>query len=82
MQPGQNGFTLRMQEAISCNRKLLTNNLLAKESKYYDERYIQIFEKVEDIDFTFVKERIPVNYNYKGEFSSCTFLRNIDRKLK
>lgn len=82
LQPGQNGFTLRMQEAISCNRKLLTNNLEAKKNKYYDERYIQIFDKIDDIDFSFVKEKIPVNYHYKGEFSSCTFLHNIERKLE
>lgn len=81
LQPGQNGFTLRMQEAISCNKKFLTNNEKAKENKYYNEKYMQVFQSPEEIDFNFVKERIKVDYNYQGDYSSPAFIDKIESLL-
>ncbi|MDD3138669.1 MAG: hypothetical protein PHX08_06835 [Lachnospiraceae bacterium] len=82
LQPGQTGFTLRTQEAICCNKKLLTNNKEIVNNKYYNPKYMQIFERIEDIDFEFIKKRENVDYHYENDFSSINFLREILCKLR
>lgn len=49
--------TFRMWETIMLNRKLLTNNVAIKDSAIYDTKYISVFEKVEDIDWSFVETK-------------------------
>lgn len=82
LQPGQDSYTLRLQEAVCLNKKLLTNNPKVKEEKYYDPRYVQIFENIEDINWDFVKERIDVDYHYEGEYSPIVFLNHINKELE
>lgn len=82
LQPGQNGYSLRMEEAVMLNKKLLTNNPLVKESKYYNPRYIYCFQKTNEIDWDFVKERIDVDYHYEGEYSGLYFIEQVKRMLK
>lgn len=81
LQPGQISSTLRFEEAVCLGKKLLTNNKMIKNEKYYRPEYIQIFEKVEDIDWEFVKEKKNVDYEYMGEFSPLKFLKEIESKL-
>lgn len=83
LQPGQKSFTLRTQEAICLGRKLLTNNKNIANEEFYDPRYIEIFEKVEDIDWNFVKDRDEVDYsNYVEDFSPIVFFDKIESELK
>ena len=76
---GQTGASLRYYEAVCYNRKLLTNNKDIINMPFYNPEYIQIFETPEDIDWNWVKERIPVDYHYDGRFSPT---RLIDRILE
>ena len=69
MQKGQNAQTLKYFEAVCFNKKLLTNNQNAKKLSFYNEKYIKIFNKFEDIDIEWIKKIEPINYNYKNEFS-------------
>ena len=82
LQPGQSGYTLRFQEAVCLGKKLLTNNKLVKNEKYYNPQYIQVFESPEDIDWDFVKEKKKVDYDYQGEYSPIVFLNKIKRRLE
>lgn len=82
LQPDQDGYTLRMQEAICYNKKLLTNNIRVKESKFYNPKYIQYFKNIEDINFDFIKERIKVDYHYNDEYSPCAFIEKIKQLLE
>lgn len=63
------GFTQRYYEAVIFNKKLLTNNKEITELAYYDERYMQYFEKIEDIDWEWVRREVEVDYHYQGDFS-------------
>lgn len=63
------GFTQRYYEAIVFNKKLLTNNKEIKNMPYYDEHFMQYFEKVEEIDWNWVRESVEVDYHYRGDFS-------------
>lgn len=74
---GQSGATNRYHEAICYNKKLLTNNENVVNLPFYDPSYIHVFEKPEDIDWEWVKERIPINYGYNGEFSPLHIIDKI-----
>ena len=66
----QRGPSLRYFEAVCYNKKLLTNNPAIIDFPYYDERYMRVFSKPEDIDINWIKEDISnVDYHYKGDFS-------------
>ena len=75
VQPGQNNQTARYMEAVCYNKKLLTNNKNICDLPYYNPRYMKCFTSAEDIDFSWVKERLTIDYNYKNDFSP---LRLID----
>lgn len=82
VQKGQMALTLRPYEAVVYNKKLLTNNKSILEFEFYNPRYMRYFEKVEDIDWEWVKEDTDVDYGYNGEFSPCLFLKRIERDLQ
>lgn len=69
VQPGQYNQTVRYMEAICYNKKLITNNKNVVTLPYYHPDYIKVFETVDDIDFSWIKEKEDINYNYKGDFS-------------
>ena len=77
MHPGQIGATSRYYEAICYNKKLLTNNKNVVNLPFYNPDYIHVFEKPEDIDWEWVKERIPVDYHYDGRFSPTHLIDKI-----
>ena len=73
-QKDQSALTVRPYEAVAYNKKLLTNNKNIFDFKYYDSRYIQYFEKVEDINWDWLTENVDVNYHYQGDFSPRNLL--------
>lgn len=74
LQEGQKGPSLRYYEAVCYNKKLLTSNHEVINFPYYDERYMRIFDKAEDIDIGWIKKKEDVNYHYNGDFSPCRLL--------
>lgn len=76
---GQKAQTARYYEAVCYNKKLLTNNPGVKELSFYDPRYMRYFESVDDIDFAWVKEKVPIDYHYAGEFSPLHILDKLDK---
>ena len=77
VRPEQDAPTSRYYEAICYNKKLLTNFKSVINSPFYNPDYIQFFEKPEDIDWDWVKERIPVDYHYDGRFSPIRLIDKI-----
>lgn len=69
MHKGYVGITQRYLEAVIYNKRLLSNNREIKELPYYDSRYMQYFEKIEDIDWEWINSKEEVDYNYQGDFS-------------
>lgn len=78
----QNGLSLRAIEALVYNKKLLTNNKSILKSPYYNQEFIQYFDKVSDIDFNFLLRKIKVNYNCESDFSPINLINQINSKLK
>lgn len=75
---GHTGVSTRYYEAVCYNKKLLTNNKNVVNLPYYNPEYIHIYERPEDIDWDWVKERVPVDYHYDGIFSPLRLLDKID----
>lgn len=73
----QSGASLRYYEAVCYNKKLLTNNKNVVNLPFYNADYIHVFEKPEDIDWNWVKERIPIDYHYDGRFSPAHLIDKI-----
>ena len=44
--------------------------------------YIKCFDKVEDIDFDFLKMEEDIDYKYSGEYSVMNFLKRIDESIQ
>lgn len=74
MNPGQKGNTLRYKEAVCYGKKLLSNNPDILTSKYYDPRWMQYFENIEDIDIEWLLSNETPTYNYDGEYSPIRLL--------
>ncbi len=71
------GYSLRPWEAIAYGKKILSDNKDLLKEEFYDPRFIQVYEKVEDIDWNWVKERIPVDYKYIEKLSVKKYVRDI-----
>lgn len=78
----QTGLSYRIIEAICYNKKLLTNNKKILDFPYYNSKYMQYFDKVEDIDWSFVVNDTPVDYNYKNNYSPIKFLEKISESYR
>ena len=81
IQDTESDTTLRYFEAVLLNKKLLTNNKNIVKMKYYNPKYIKVFEKLEDIDCDWIKRQEKVDYGYKGDFSSKLFFEKEIEKL-
>ena len=77
---GQSGVTLRTCEAVAFNKKLLTNNASIKEMPFYDSRFISVFDNPEDIDVSFIKRHINVNYANSDFFSPLRIIKRLEKK--
>ncbi len=78
LQTGQKAQSLRYFEAVCLNKKLLTNNENVKKLSFYNEKYMKVFNKLEDIDTEWVKSKEEVNYNYNNEFSPIHIIEKIE----
>ena len=76
--------TLRLDEAVTYHRKLLTNCAAVKKSDYYIPETMSVFSSDKDIDLEFL--RSPINYDIFRQrdidFSPQKLLRYIDDLLK
>ena len=80
-QEGAIGYTSRFLEAIIYNKKLIANNPSMLCSKYYNPKFIQFVEKMEDINPSFVTDECLVDYHYEGDFSPINLILQIDNEL-
>ena len=78
---GQMTQSYRYFEAITYNKKLLTNNPNISDLPYYDERYMKYYSSAEDVDPQWVKKRESIDYGYKGEFSQIHLLDYLEGLL-
>lgn len=82
MHEGYDNQTLRYGEAVMYNKKLLSNNEKIVTYPFYNEKYMKVFKRIEDIDWEWVKRREDVQYHYHNEFSACILIQDIDKRIR
>ena len=81
-QGGAVGYTSRFLEAVMYGKKLLTNNMTIRGTKFFRSDYIQCFENVNSIDFDFINKDVgTIDYGYKNEFSPIHLIEQIEGLL-
>lgn len=81
-QAGQYGLTMRAYEAVFYNKMLITNNDYIKKLAYYKPQCMYVFNSIDEIDFTFIRQNKDVDYEYEDEYSPIYFLGEIEKKLR
>lgn len=76
------GYTSRFLEAVMFNKRLVTDNLLIKGTKFYSTGNILCIENPSDISIDFIKDESVVDYNYQNEFSPINTIKLIDSELR
>lgn len=80
-QDGAIGMTSRFLEAVMYNKKLITNSLAVKDSPFYKQQYIRLFDKITEVDPSFVLDDAPVDYGYRNKFSPIGLIEHIDEVI-
>lgn len=84
MQAGGYGYTQRMCEVISLDKKLITNNPIVHEAPFYNPNYIFQIKSAKDITPEIcekIKKHEPVDYHYKENLSPVELLQFIEKHL-
>lgn len=80
-QEGAEGYSSRFLEAVMFNKKLMTDNVYIKKSKFYKPEYIQ-FVNSDNFNADFLMDdSYEVDYHYNGEFSPLLRIEQIDAML-
>lgn len=66
IQDGVNGGTLRYREALTYQKRLISNNTNLEKGVSFDSRFMKKMTSVESFDFCFIKDTTPVQYNYSS----------------
>ena len=75
--------TFRTWETISSNKKLLTDNVSIRETEWYDERYISVFNDETNIDWDFIasEQPFPQGNPYQARIRPESLVRFMEDKL-
>lgn len=82
LQDGQKSQSLRYLEALAYNKKLLSNNPNLNKLPGYDARYMKYFEKVDDVDWNWVKKKENIHFKLHRDFSSANIISILTKVLE
>ena len=78
-----NTCSLRVQEAVTMNKLLLTNNSnVSKMPLCNKSEYIIYYENPKEIDWSFLEKYKEVNFGYSDEFSAIKWFQKIEKVLE
>lgn len=81
MQQGARGETLRVWEAITYGKMLLTNNTFMRESRFYNPDYVSIISEDKEIDTQRIKDYVCKPNPFKSQITPDNLLRYIEENL-
>ena len=81
IQQGAKGETLRVWEAITYGKMLLTNNAFIRESRFYDPDYVSIISENKEIDTQRIKDYVCKPNPFKSQITPDNLLRYIEENL-
>lgn len=74
----RDSYTMRVQEAVTYKKKLLSNCLSIKNNPVYNEHQFSVFQRIEDIDVDFITRNQKEKYADQHFFSPRQFLNRIE----
>ena len=81
-QENAQGYTSRFLEAVIYGKKLITDNVYIKKSKFYNPKHIQVINYVSEINPSFIEsDGDRIDYNYSNEFSPVLLIQQIEGLL-
>jgi len=82
MQEGADGFTPRLWESILYDKHLLSNNMVLRDSHYYELRYIHFLEECfVDHDYSWITSTAKYSDEIKESLSPINLLKFVDSHL-
>ena len=83
MQKGGTGNTIRVSEAISLDKLLISNNQMLLQNSFYDSKYMRVYENLEELDVkTFIESNKEVHYENKEKIYPSAFFKQIEKDLE
>lgn len=77
------GYTSRFYEAIMYDRKLISDNPITNQSKFYNDKDMIYVTRPEDITDEFIRNiGSKVDYQYNDEFSPIRMIETVEQILK
>lgn len=79
-----NTCSLRVQEAVILKKKILTNNPNIYQMPCCAEgsRGVAVYNKIDEINWDFLKSKEEIDYNYDGEYSAKSLMKRIEDALE
>ncbi|WP_143413757.1 hypothetical protein [Haemophilus paracuniculus] len=77
LQHKQSGNSLRYQEAIIYNKKLITTNKNIVNLPFFNEKNMVIIDNLDQIDLDWIQDKTIVDYCYNNEFSATKLIDHI-----
>lgn len=82
MQKGGTGNTIRVSEAISLDKLLISNNQMLLQNSFYDSKYMRVYENLEELDVkTFIESNNKVHYENKEKIYPSAFFKQIEKDI-
>lgn len=81
LQNEQTGNSLRYQEAILYNKKLITTNKNIAHLPFFNEKNMLIIDNLDQIDLAWIQEQSTVDYQYNNEFSATKLIDHIAENI-
>ena len=75
---GEQGYSLRILDALNMGKYIITNNSFIKEFKGYNEKYIKIICNLNDISLDFIGND-QIKYDFLNLFSGEELIKKIDK---
>ena len=76
------GYTSRFLEAVIYGKKLITDNIVIKNTSFFKSGHIQVIANANEIDTSFMTTGSDiVDYHYNREFSPIRLIEQIDSEL-
>lgn len=82
IQHNSSGNTLRTNEAVIFNKRLISNNSYLRNSPVWTPENMRIFTNLNEIDIDFIKNTSNVNYSNKESLCPQKFLNQVTQWLK
>lgn len=82
MQGGGLGYTIRYAEALTYQKKIITNNKMIKKAPFFNDSFICAYDTPDDINEEFFNTPLIIDAKSRNSLSPLVFFKHIDDILE